>query len=65
MYDEKNKPKTLDRGIQKAFYPTGSNASRFYGTAKEHKIDRNDRVDRLLLCPIVSSSGSASYQLAK
>ena len=48
MYDEKNNPKTLNRGIQKAFYPTGSNTSRFYGTAKEYKIDRNDKVDRLL-----------------
>ena len=46
-------------------YPTGSNAGRFYGTAKLHKIYRNDKVDKLALRPIVSSIGTASYQLAK
>ena len=46
-------------------YPTGSNAGRFYGTAKVHKIDRNDKVDKLPLRPIVSNIGTTSYQLAK
>ena len=49
----------------KKLYPTGSNAGRFYGTAKLHKIYRNDKVDKLALRPIVSSIGTASDQLAK
>ena len=49
----------------KKLYPTGSNAGRFYGTAKLHIIDRNDKIDKLPLRPIVSNIGTASYQLAK
>ena len=49
----------------KKLYPTGSNAGRFYGTAKLHIIDRNDKIDKLPLHPIVSNIGTASYQLAK
>ena len=49
----------------KKLYPPGSNAGRFYGTAKLHKIDGNDKVDKLPLRPIVSNSGTASYQQAK
>ena len=46
-------------------YPTGFNADRIYGTAKVHKIDRNNKVDKLPLHLIVSNVGTASYQLAK
>ena len=46
-------------------YPTGSSAGRFYGTAKVHKIYRNDKVDKLPLRPMLSNIGTASYQLAK
>ena len=49
----------------KKFYPTGSNAGRFYGKAKAHEIFRNDTLDKLLFRPIVSNIGTASYQLAK
>ena len=49
----------------KKFYPTGSNASRFYGNAKAHEIYRNDTLDKLLLRPIGSNIGTASYQIAK
>ena len=50
----------------KKLYPTaGSNAGRFCLTAKVHKIDRNNKVDKLPLCPIISNIGTASYQLAK
>ena len=45
----------------KKLYPTGSNAGRFYGTAKVHKIYRNDKVDKLPLRPTVSNIGTASY----
>ena len=36
-----------------------------YGIAKVHKIDRNDKVDKLPLRPIVSNISTALYQLAK
>ena len=49
----------------KKLYPTGSNAGRFYGNVKVHKIERNDKVDKLPLRPIVPNIGTASYQLAK
>ena len=55
----------LSREEYKKLYPTGSNAGRFYGTEKLHKIDRNDKVDKLPLRPIVSNIGIVSYQLAK
>ena len=45
----------------KKFYPTGSNAGRFYGTAKVHKIYKNDKVDKLPFRPIVSNISTASY----
>ena len=44
----------------KKLYPTGYHAGRFYGTEKVHKIDRNDKVDKLPLHPIVSNIGTAS-----
>ena len=46
-------------------YPTGSNAGKFYGTAKVHKLKQGDTVDHLPLRPIVSKCGTASYKLAK
>ena len=49
----------------KKLYPTGSNAGRFYGTAKVHKIDRNDKLDKLPSRPVVSNIDTASYQVAK
>ena len=51
-------------------YPSGSNPGRFYGTAKMHKLSDNDErnmanVDKLLLRPIVSNIGTATYKLSK
>ena len=46
-------------------YPTGSNAGKFYGTAKVHKLKQGDTVNQLPLQPIVSNCGTASYKLAK
>ena len=63
MYFEKNKIKTQEK--YKKLYPTNSNAGRYYGTTKVHKIDRNDKVDKLPLCTIVSNISPASCQLAK
>ena len=46
-------------------YPTDSNAGKFYGTAKVHKLKQGDTVNQLPLQPIVSNCGTASYKLAK
>ena len=46
-------------------YPTGSNSGRFYGTAKLHKLLHNVTIEELPIRPIVSSTGTASYRLAK
>ena len=42
-----------------------SNPSKFYGTAKIHKLSYNDTIDQLPLRPIVSNIGAASYCLSK
>lgn len=42
-------------------YSTSSNAGRFYGARKVHKVPKND----LPIRPIVSNIGAASYHLAK
>ena len=45
---------------------TGSNAGKFYGTAKINKwLSYNDTIDQLPLRPIVSNIGTASYHLPK
>ena len=62
-YVEKNKIETLNRGMQKALSNWLQCWS--YGIAKVHKIDRNDKVDKLPLRPIVSNISTALYQLAK
>ena len=46
-------------------YPTDSNAGKFYGAAKVHKLKQGDSVDQLLLRPMVSNCGTASYKLEK
>ena len=46
-------------------YPTGSNAGIFYGTPKIHKQPELGTVDQLLLRPIVSNIGTASYYCVK
>ena len=46
-------------------YPTGSNSGRFYGIAKLHKLLHNVTIEELPIRPIVSSTGTASYRLAK
>ena len=45
--------------------PTGSNAGKFYGTAKVQKLSELGTVDQLPLLPIVSNIGTASYYLTK
>ena len=49
----------------KKLYPTGSNAGKFYATAKVHKLKPDDSVNGLPLRPIVSSIGTTSYHIAK
>ena len=49
----------------KRLYPTGSAPTRFYGTAKLHKLKNDSTVDDLPIRPIISNINTASYQLAK
>ena len=46
-------------------YPTGSNPSRFYGTAKLHKLLPNGTIEELPIRPILSNIDRVSYCLAK
>ena len=58
------KKSKLSTDEYKKLNPTGSSAGRTYGTAKLHKSDRNDKVDKLPLHQIGSKIGT-TYQLAK
>ena len=44
-------------------YPSGSAPARIYGTPKMHKFSSSDSFPKL--CPIVSSTGSFNYNLAR
>ena len=46
-------------------YPSGSNPGTFYGTAKVHKLQPGDNVDKLIFRPIISNIGTATYKLSK
>ena len=41
-------------------YPSESCPSKFYGTAKVHKLFQNSTADDLLVPPIISKIGSAT-----
>ena len=45
-------------------YPSGSTPGKFYGTAKWHKQKNGGSVDDVSLRPIISSVGTALYQMA-
>ena len=45
--------------------PIGSNAGKFYGTSKIHKLPELGTVDLYLLCPIVSNIDNALYYFVK
>ena len=49
----------------KKLYPTGSCPSKFYGTAKMHKLPVKGGINELPICPIVSNLSTATYVLAK
>ena len=55
----------LPSNIYSKIYPTGSAPCKFYGTAKIHKLLPNDTINGLLLRPIVSNIGTATYHLSK
>ena len=46
-------------------YPTGSNPSRFYTTAKLHKLPSNGTIEGLPIKPMEFNIGTASYCLVK
>ena len=47
------------------FYPTGSAPSKFYGTAKIHKLLLTVSIEELLMRQIVSNVNTPTYQFAK
>ena len=49
----------------KRFYLTESNAGKFYGTARLHKLPTFWTVDQVPLRLIISNIATASFQLAK
>ena len=58
------KSKFTQQGYKK-LYPTGSKAGKFFDTAKLHKLTILGTVDQLSVRPIISNTGTSSYQLAK
>ena len=46
-------------------YPTDSGPRNFSGKAKKHKIPVSGTINDLPLCPCISRTGAAPYQLAK
>ena len=55
----------LPSSVYSKIYLTGSSPREFYGTAKLHKVPNNSTVEYLLLRPIISNIGTATYNLAK
>ena len=53
----------LDDVTYERIYPSGSQPSRLYGTAKVHKIKSNSEVPQFR--PIVSSVGSFNYNISR
>ena len=56
---------TLPIQDYKRLYLIGSYPGKFYGTAKLHKIKLDGHVDHLLIRPIESNIGTATYNLSK
>ena len=55
----------LPSNIYSKVYPTGSAPSKFYGTAKIHKLSPNNTINGLPPRPILSNIGAATYHLSK
>ena len=55
----------LSKYEQSKVYPTGSAPCNLYGTAKVHKIAKNDSIGNLPLRRITSNIGMSFYCLAK
>ena len=55
----------LPSNIYSKIYPTGSAPSKFYGTAKIHKLSPDDTINDLPLRPTISNIGTATYHLSK
>ena len=55
----------LSKDEYNKIYPTGSAPGKMHGTAKVHKMAKNDNIDNLPSRPIISNIGTASHHLAK
>ena len=51
--------------IIKKLYPTESRPGLFYGTAKVHKLLGTQGLNELTVRPIISNTGTATYETAK
>ena len=52
----------MPQNVYSKFFPSGSCLSKFYQTAKLHKLSTNN-IDDLTLCPIVSNIDTANVRL--
>ena len=55
----------VDEKLYKRLYPTPSKPGSFYGTAKVHKLKEREGVDKLTLRPIISNTGTATYEITR
>ena len=55
----------ITTGKYSKLYQTGSNPGKFYGADKIHKLSYDETIDQVLLRPIVSNIGTASYHISK
>ena len=49
----------------KRIYPKSSRPGLFYGTAKAHKLEKNNSIESLSLRPIISNIGTVPYKTSK
>ena len=56
----------FDKNVYKKLYPSSSQPGLFFGLAKIHKMQLNDKnVDNLPIRPVISNIGTATYQTSK
>ena len=56
----------FDKNVYKKLYPSSSQPGLFFGLAKIHKMQPNDKnVDNLPIRPVISNIGTATYQTSK
>ena len=54
-----------DEKFYKRLYPTSSKPGLFNGTVKVYKLKEREGVDKLTLRPIISNTGTDTYEIAR